>query len=328
MSQASTSTQQYGANDEYLRLLVCPYCHGSLDWSETIRCEECGRCFPLISGHPTFVVSDDRDESEHDHGSHKRKQAAYFDRKEADEFEINRPRGAPRLYGWLLGEKIRRSLAGLKFIGPGSTALTVCAGSGMDAEFLARQGFTVIAADISSKAVQRTAERARRVGLTIFPIVADIERLPFRSAAIDLVYVHDGLHHLEEPLVGLSEMARVGRSVSITEPARAAATAVAVRLGASQDLEPAGNRVHRFTLAELGRELDRKGFRVVHAERYAMYYRHQPGRVFGGLSAPLIFPVAKAAQLLFNSLAGRWGNKLTVQAVRRESSDPPRTRRV
>lgn len=47
-----------------------------------------------------------------DHG-HKDRQAEFFDREVAAEFEVSRPHGSPRLYRWLLAQKFRRSVAGL-----------------------------------------------------------------------------------------------------------------------------------------------------------------------------------------------------------------------
>ncbi len=302
-----------------LDLLSCPACLGALRWSEAaVDCISCGRRYERFNGHPALVVnSTQHEEARHlESTHHKRQQASYYDRAQAEEFEIVRPHGTPKLYGWLLDEKFRRSLGGPLPVARGATVLTVCAGSGMDAEFLARRGFNVIAADISRQAVLRTAERARRFGLNIFPLLADIEDLPFRDGALDLVYVHDGLHHLEQPFLGLAEMARVGRSVSITEPAQAALTAAAVNFGLAHDREPAGNRVYRFTLGELAGELRKSDFKVIYAERYAMYYRHEPGRIFRALSAPPIFPLVRTGYRLANRSLGRWGNKLTIQAVR------------
>jgi SAM-dependent methyltransferase len=192
----------------------------------------------------------------------------------------------------------------------------------MDAEFLARAGGSVVSADISVEAARRTRERARRFGVTISPVVADVERLPFADRSFDLVYVHDGLHHLERPLAGLHEMARVARrAVSINEPARAAATRVAVRLGISYDVEDAGNRVERIDPEELAVALREDGFSVVQIERYAMYYRHEPGAVFRFLSREPFFTAARTSLGVFNWAAGSVGNKSTLQAVRSTSSD-------
>jgi hypothetical protein len=79
---------------------------------------------------------------------HAREQAAHFDHVD-DEFETERPRGTTPLYAWLIEEKFRRSIQGIADVVPGCTALAVCAGSGMDAELLARAGAHVVSADIS-----------------------------------------------------------------------------------------------------------------------------------------------------------------------------------
>ncbi len=148
--------------------------------------------------------------------------------------------------------------------------------------------------DLSIGAAQRTRDRARRYGLAITPIVADIEHLPFRDRAINLVYVHDGLHHLEQPALGLAEMARVAaHSISITEPARSLATEIAIRFGIAQRVEDAGNRVERLDPAPIARVLRAHGFDIIHSERYAMYYRHHPGPIFAALSAPGMFSLAR-----------------------------------
>jgi glycosyltransferase involved in cell wall biosynthesis/SAM-dependent methyltransferase/uncharacterized protein YbaR (Trm112 family) len=309
---------------------VCPLCRGPLQSAaDAYRCDPCGRTYPIVDGIPIFLPDDtpaEHDELDHLHPSHdygaggdahKAAQAEHFDRAVAEEFEITRPHGTPRLYRFLLQEKFRRATAP---IGPhlvGASALTVCGGSGMDAEFLARAGAVVTSSDISLGAARRTQERARRYGLDIAPIVADVERLPFTDGAFDLVLVHDGLHHLDQPQVGLAEMARVATQwVSITEPARAVATSIAVRAGVALDREESGNRVARLTPAEVAGVLRTAGFRPIVMERYAMYYRHEPGWVFRALSRSGIFPLVRAGWKAANALIGRFGNKMVVVAVR------------
>ena len=157
----------------------------------------------------------------------------------------------------------------------------------------------------------------RRFELPIVPAVADAQQLPLADRSVDLAYVHDGLHHLDPPLEGIAEMCRVARrAVSITEPARAAVTAAAVRVGLALEQEEAGNRVVRLTLDRDLAELERHGFRVVAAERYAMYYRHQPGRAARWLSVPGAFELATLGLTTLNRSAGALGNKLAVQAVK------------
>ncbi len=304
-------------------LLACPACHGDLRAVDGhLACSSCGGAYPIVDGIPVFVATDSADHDELDHHGeghdrHKVAQAAFFDRDALAEFEIERPGGRPSLYRFLMHEKFRRGIEPLGRRLDGWTALTVCGGSGMDAEFLAAAGAATISSDLSLGAARRAAERARRHGVPILSIVADVERLPFRDRSVDLVYVHDGLHHLADPNLGLAEMTRVaGRAVSITEPARAAVTAVAVRLGVAQDREDSGNIVARLDPESVGASLRRSGFRVLRVSRYAMFYRHHPGRFFALFDRPLPLAIARFAWRSANLVLGRIGNKLAVVAER------------
>lgn len=284
----------------------------------------------MANGTPVFVDEDAarHDELDHHHGDHspvgsnvgnghKAAQSRFFDRADLAEFEIERPIGSPDLYRFFLNEKFRRSIEPMRGRLDGWTALAVCGGSGMDAEFLASAGATVISSDLSLGAAQRVRERADRHGVPIVPIVADVEHLPFADRSIDLVYVHDGLHHLEDPRAGLAEMARVARrAICINEPARATATAIGLRLGLALEREEAGNRVARLELAPTASALESTGFRVVRADRYAMYYRHVPGRLMAILSRRPLLPLVIAWWRLVNRLVGRFGNKLTIVGLR------------
>lgn len=304
-------------------LVVCPRCHGSLEQSVGMAtCSGCGSSFASRDGLSILLAeADDAEQDELDHihtgVQHKEAQAHYFDRDEAEEFEIARPNGSPGIYRWLMEEKFRRSMRGLASHLEDWTALTVCGGSGMDAEFLARSGARVISSDISIGAARRALERARRTELPILPIVADIESLPFRDRSVDHVHVHDGLHHLARPKRGIDEMIRVaGRTISINEPAQAAVTALAVRAGWALEREDAGNRVARLNPRDVAGQLEAAGFKVLTAERYAMYYQHRPGRLMEQLSRPTVMPIAIGYWRALSAMVGRFGNKLAVSAVR------------
>ena len=304
-------------------LLVCPACYADLSWADAgAQCAGCRRSYPIIDGIPVLIDDTGNGQIDHDEIDHKATQASHFDRPRSEEFETVRPRGTPRWHRFLLAEKLRLAMAPFRTSLPNSTVLCVCGGSGLDAEFMARAGATVISADISLGAARRAAARAQRFHLPILSIVADVDRLPFRDATVDTVTVHDGLHHLATPEIGLDEMCRVARTfVSITEPARATATNVAVRAGLALDREPAGNRVIRFGIADLAGPLARNGFDVASARRYAMFYRHEPGAPSALLSLPVAYPIAKAAWRAANLLLGRFGNKLVVAAERRNPGD-------
>lgn len=308
-------------SDALLALLACPACHGRLaGGAGMLTCDACAAAYPIRNGIPMllppgFDAAHVHDELDHAH-DHKHRQSAFYDRGVAEEFEITRPHGAPGAYGWLLAEKFRRGTAHLPPLA-GRTVADVCCGSGMDAEMLARAGAAVIAFDISEGCAARARERARRAGLDYLAVVADVERLPLRDRAVDIAFVHDGLHHLDDPLAGVREMARVaGLAVSINEPAAAAATQVAVRVGLALAREDAGNRVGRLDPAIVARTLAAAGFDA-RSDRYLMYYRHEPGTLLAAASRPAMQPLYRAAVRAADRALGRWGNKLAITARRR-----------
>lgn len=316
-------------------ILICPACRGALEVDrDSIMCMSCSRTYPITDGipillpDPAYSGRDEVGRHGHDHGRidvHKAGQANHSDRAVAEEFEITRPHGTSSFYRFLLLEKFRRATNPLGHDLVGSSALAVCGGSGMDAEFLVRAGASVVSSDISLGAARRTRERALRYGLEITPVVADVEHLPFADAAFDLVYVHDGLHHLEQPDLALQEMARVaGRWVAVTEPTRALATSAAVHVGMALEREEAGNLVVRLTPGEIVRTLSDAGYRSLVVQRYAMYYRHEPGSIFRALSRRRVFPLARVAWRVGNFIVGRFGNKMVVVAERAHPSGWPK----
>lgn len=301
--------------------LVCAHCRSALIASDDddLTCEGCGARYPVVDGVPVMSGL----EEDAPGADYKLRQIEFFDGESA-EFEISRPQGQPRLYGWLMTEKFRRSVKGVEDRLPGATLLTVCGGSGMDAEFLAKQGAVVIASDLSLGAAQRAVERGRRAGLPIEAVVADAEHLPFADRSVDIVYVHDGLHHLSDPMIGLAEMCRVARQcVLITEPSRALVTEAAVRLGIALKEEDAGNRVERVSAEQITACLAEHGLEVVGVDRYAMYYQHEPGWGMRLFSRGRSFRLARAAIASFNAAAGTVGNKLSVRALRSDDLELP-----
>ena len=328
--ESSSSPVSTGVNPELLGVLACPTCHGTLAGDSTrsaLLCTLCGAGYPVHLDIPILLPEALLRPRVHDgHATHKERQIAFFDQDSVDDFGITRPRGAPRLHGWLLREKFRRSILGLEELLPDSSILTICGGSGVDAEFLAETGAHVVLSDISLGVVLQARERRERFGLNMDLVVADAEALPFRDDSMDIVYVHDGLHHLEEPALGVAEMTRVARkAVSISEPAAARATAAAVRLRWAEHQEEAGNRVRRLTLQEIVLQLFAHGFRPLSPHRYAMYYRHWPGRPVRFLSKPVLFRVTTGLFRALNRAVGRYGNKLVVQAVASPHDETSRT---
>jgi SAM-dependent methyltransferase len=245
------------------------------------------------------------------------RQRHYYDEACDPEFEINRPHHCGRLYQFLIGNKFRTGLEVLRLELSQRTVLEVCCGSGMLAEALARRGAQVTGIDLSSEAVNRARERARRYRFTAQFMVADAEQLPFPDRSFDVVAVHDGLHHLDDPYRAIGEMARVARQgVLILEPARAALTRLAVWAGLAEEVEEAGNYVYRLDPGEVVTCLQQQGFSRAAWRRTLMYYPHEPFAWFRWFDRAPLFWLFRTGFWGVNAVLGRWGNKLALAGRR------------
>jgi tellurite methyltransferase len=92
---------------------------------------------------------------------------------------------------------------------PRGLALDVAAGTGRNGLYLARAGIGVVAADFSEPGLSRLAVEARREGLPVKPVLADLEEtFPFRARSFDLVI---NVTYLDRALVpSLKDALRVG----------------------------------------------------------------------------------------------------------------------
>ena len=245
----------------------------------------------------------------------------HFYREGVDpEEEISRPRCYPRPVQYLLDFKIQTAWQLLDGEPRGAQnqqekILVVCCGSGMEAEMVARTGRRVIALDLSPAAAQRARERSRRYGADYALVVGDAENLPFRSDAVNFAFVHDGLHHLPDAYRGVREMLRVARrAVVIAEPADAALTHLAIKLGISGEYEEAGNYVYRLRkekLIDIFRECGASQWRF---RRNLIYYQPWTFRFYRLFDRPPLFWLFQAGFHLCNLLIGRWGNSLRAVA--------------
>lgn len=247
----------------------------------------------------------------------KEQQVSYFREHVNPEFEIERPRGTGRLYSYLMRYKFDTALEAVPFRVHDQCVLNVCCGSGMDIEFMAHTGARVIGLDLSKDAVRRTRERAARYGFAVQLVVGDAENLPFRNDAVALGFVHDGLHHLPEPHRALRELVRVSRrGIVLTEPANAAVTRLAVKLGVSEEYEEAGNYVYRLSKPELVSLFHSLGVRALTIRRYLMYYHHEPKWYYRLFDYTVPFRLFQVLFWLVNAVVSRWGNKLMCLALK------------
>ena len=91
--------------------------------------------------------------------------------------------------------------------------LDVGAGTGHLTVALARRGHPLVATDLAHAMLTRNPARGRAV--------ADAGRLPFPDASFDVVVESNLLHHVDDPIAVLGEMARVSRGkIGVIEPNR------------------------------------------------------------------------------------------------------------
>lgn len=114
---------------------------------------------------------------------------------------------------WRLLEALRRATkAAYGRISNQSRVLILCAGEGLEGTILCDSGYKdVTVSDISEVGVAEALKRdARLKGLVLNAENANIEDKTF-----DLLIVQDGLHHLQNPVLGFTEMLRIARTAAI-----------------------------------------------------------------------------------------------------------------
>ena len=138
-----------------------------------------------------------------------------------------------------------------------SSMLIVNCGSGVDTRFFELEGVgAMYVTDISREGLRVTGERCG----PLRSVLADTGVLPFADDCFDFVGVRSGLHHLEEPYVGLEEMYRVcKRGCFFIEGHATPLVPLFVKLGMLEAEEEAGNDVFRFTRTNVQAEAKKLG---------------------------------------------------------------------
>lgn len=120
---------------------------------------------------------------------------------------LARPAGA-----LLWGTDTRELFATIRTLGAlpaGTAVLDVPCGGGLALRGLRRdQDVRYVAADISPAMLDRTRRQARRLGVDVELVEADIARLPFADNEFDLCVSFNGLHCMPAPALAVREMAR------------------------------------------------------------------------------------------------------------------------
>lgn len=86
-----------------------------------------------------------------------------------------------------IDEPARILLDAEPWLKPPGLALDIACGAGRNSLYLARHGYTVIAADISSEGLSRLTLRARAANLRVHPLQADLERFALPAERFDLI---------------------------------------------------------------------------------------------------------------------------------------------
>lgn len=94
-------------------------------------------------------------------------------------------------------------------------------GVGRHAEFLAQQGFSVIASDISPSAIEQTRRRLRQAGVDAALLRIDMRDWPFEDGCLDAVVAFNVVYHamrdeVEAVLAGVRRALRPGGLLLIT----------------------------------------------------------------------------------------------------------------
>jgi SAM-dependent methyltransferase len=242
-------------------------------------------------------------------------QIRYFDEVTDSESEIERPACYPKPLRHLLKYKMDSALDLLGSNLEGKQVMVACCGSGMDAEFIAKRGARVYALDLSLQAVLRAVERSHRHKITLSGIVGDAENIPFRSGAFHYAIVHDGLHHIPDPMRGVRELIRVAAVAAlIVEPASTVFTRLAVRLGLSHDHEEAGNYVFRIRPEDLEPVFREQGVRGWRFRQDFIYYQPWTFRALKYFESSPLFCAFRLFFYVSNLVLGRWGNSLKAVA--------------
>jgi len=157
--------------------------------------------------------------------------------------------------------------AGLK---AGDVIVDVGAGTGHLTEAFRRRGIKVVAVDAAQGMLARNPAAAR--------VRADATRLPFRAGAFALAAESNLLHHVEDPVAALGEMARVaGGRVAAVEPNRNHPPMLLFSLLVREE-----RKGLRFTRSHLARLAERAGLSAERLEVTGWVYQNRTPSFLAG----------------------------------------------
>lgn len=178
-------------------LLACPDCGGAL--AADFVCAGCGRAWPAPDDIPALREGA---------GERTETVRAFYD---ASPFPNYPPNDS---LGWLRLRAERSRFAKLLDASiPGdATIAEIGCGTGQMSLYLARADRRIVALDLSREALKLGAAAAVRYGVDRVQFVeADLNRLPLRPDAFDIVYSSGVLHHTPDPRAAFRNIVRAAR---------------------------------------------------------------------------------------------------------------------
>jgi SAM-dependent methyltransferase len=176
---------------ELVELLACPACLGELRVAfeeKRSTCGACGASFAFAAGTPSFLVPRIQN---------------FFEGQW--QLWLRGRLGGGEVYGLSPAERTRHVLGTLgvdEAAVAGKTVLDAGTGHGQVAKELAARGALVVGMDLSGAALGEGADN-------LLFVLADYLYCPFRPETFDIVISSGVVHHTEEPLVSMMNVAKL-----------------------------------------------------------------------------------------------------------------------
>jgi ubiquinone/menaquinone biosynthesis C-methylase UbiE len=190
-------------DDDFIAILACPGCRGSLQTEEHARlaCENCKRSYPVEDGIPILVLEHTESAEQLEY------QRSFFN----EQFEAVREY---RLLNWHQSYLTRIFSATCVDQKPSGRYLDI--GSGGIAYTVieaARRGWHAVGCDLSIEGIRNAIQFARAQGVeerTRF-VVCSAEALPFKNSSFDAISCIAVLEHLVRDDLAAKEIGRVSK---------------------------------------------------------------------------------------------------------------------
>jgi SAM-dependent methyltransferase len=301
-------------------VLCCPACRSALDPlgvskdsidEGALSCSSCQRRYPVHEGIPIFLDDHLRVKpagtsfATLDEPTRKKiLQREWHDRERLDLGYKLADYHSNSFFSYLLYYQMRE-MEGLLAKNQYSSIANIGAGHGFELEFLSRFCRRVLAVDISCNSLKLALRRGCELGLRVEGVCADAETLPLRDFSFDLVFTHHSLHHLPNPLQGLSEMVRVSRrSVAVLEPAKGLTRTLLTALRIKPEVEESGNFVYEFDCKAVEAVCSKEHLQLRHFRKSLITGPADEPAWFRGLDSRHITPVLCRAISLGNHILG------------------------